>query len=110
MVEDDIVKTEQRINDAKQKLAEGEAARGQTDSLHRKIQMLETIYNKVAAQLKEADEKVKVLEKKANTYQEKAAQLEQEKENYEQLNEEINTKYVAVKKELDDTLKSLEDM
>jgi hypothetical protein len=57
LLEDQIQESEQKFQNAKQKVAEGEVLRGQTESLHRKVQMLENTYSKISAQVRDAEDK-----------------------------------------------------
>lgn len=56
-MEDEISHAEERITEAKQRNAQNDLLRGQTETLQRKAQMLEKNLGNLTAKLKDADDK-----------------------------------------------------
>ncbi|KAJ3406478.1 hypothetical protein HDV05_005971 [Chytridiales sp. JEL 0842] len=106
----DLERAEKRVEEVKLKKAEGDKEETQMDALKRKVQMLETQLDEKDKSWREATDKVRSLEVHAEHHERKGKQLDSEKGDLEKKYEELQSKYNAIKGELESTLKSLEDL
>ncbi|KAI1321174.1 hypothetical protein EDD11_007740 [Mortierella claussenii] len=110
LVEAELDKAENRMAEAKLNLDEGETTKTVGEGLARKVSLLETELDSAERNLRETTEKLRQMDIKAEHFERKVQQLENERETYERKVEDLTTKYNGIKAELDETLKSLEDM
>ncbi|KAF8949327.1 hypothetical protein BGZ47_006864 [Haplosporangium gracile] len=110
LVEDDLEKAENRIAEAKLNLDEGETSKTVGEGLARKVSLLEAELDAAERNLRETTEKLRQMDIKAEHFERKVQQLENERDTYERKVEDLTTKYNGIKLELDDTLKSLDDL
>ncbi|KAG9326213.1 hypothetical protein KVV02_001097 [Mortierella alpina] len=110
LVEADLEKAENTIAEAKLNLDEGETTKTVGEGLARKVSLLETELDSAETNLRETTEKLRQMDIKAEHFERKVQQLEGQRDAYETKIAELTEKYDGIKKELDETLKSLEDM
>ncbi|KAG0279999.1 hypothetical protein BGZ95_011585 [Linnemannia exigua] len=110
LVEGDLEKAENRMAEAKLNLDEGETSKTVGEGLARKVSLLEAELDSAERNLRETTEKLRQMDIKAEHFERKVQQLENERDTYERKVEDLTTKYNGIKLELDETLKSLEDM
>ncbi|KAF9931865.1 hypothetical protein FBU30_009445 [Linnemannia zychae] len=110
LVEAELEKAETRIAEAKLNLDEGENSKTVGEGLARKVSLLETELDSAERNLRETTEKLRQMDIKAEHFERKVQQLENERDVYERKVEDLTTKYNGIKLELDDTLKSLEEL
>ncbi|KAF9146511.1 hypothetical protein BGX30_014576 [Mortierella sp. GBA39] len=110
LVESDLEKAENRIAEAKLNLDEGETSKTVGETLARKVSLLESELDNAERNLRETTEKLRQMDIKAEHFERKVQQLENERDTYERKVEDLTTKYNGIKLELDDTLKSLDDL
>ena len=102
--------TDAEVGQAKQRMLNNDAFEGQTNALMRKAKMLEDHLNDVNAQIADAQAKLSKVQEKAQHFAQQSEKMETERERFDQLAEEMAQKYVSAKRELEDTLKSLETL
>ncbi|KAJ3344340.1 hypothetical protein HDU93_000130 [Gonapodya sp. JEL0774] len=110
LLETEIQRAEKRIDDLKSTHAEAEKGSAQGESLQRKLTLLEAQIEDKERIAKEAVEKYRASELKAEHAERRAAQLEKERDSIENKLNETNHKYEETKKELEQTLKELEGL
>ncbi|KAG0370834.1 hypothetical protein BGZ54_003556 [Gamsiella multidivaricata] len=110
MIEADLEKAENRIAEAKLNLDEGETTKTVGEGLARKVSLLETELDSAERNLRDTTEKLRQMDIKAEHFERKVQQLEVERDTYERKVEDLTLKYNGIKSELDETLKSLDDM
>ncbi|KAJ3189666.1 hypothetical protein HK101_008803, partial [Irineochytrium annulatum] len=106
----DLERTEKRVDEIKLRKIEGDKEDSLMDALQRKVQMLEHSLEEKEKSWRESTDKARALEVHAEHHERKAKQVDNEKIDLEKKYEELNAKYLAVKAELDSTLKSLDDL
>ncbi|KAF9112454.1 hypothetical protein BGX27_003376 [Mortierella sp. AM989] len=108
--EEALAKADDRIAEAKLNMDEGENTKTVGESLMRKVSLLETELDSAERNLHETTDKMRQMDIKAEQFERKVQQLEKERSDYEIKVEELTVKYNSAKEELDNTLKSLDDM
>lgn len=106
----ELERAEERIVQVKVQRQENDAAQSQSESFTRKIALLENDLEVAQRNYKDCSEKVRNLELISEQSERRAARLEAEKNELESKLDDINQKYIVVKKELDDTLKSISEL
>jgi tropomyosin len=121
LLQEDVVRQEKRVDEVKEKYQQGEKDEGLMSTLEKKVGLLESQIDEKEAARKEAVEKYFILviinyfrsrslELVAETAERKVRQLEGEKSQLEAKLAEMVNQYNAVKSELAETLKGLEDL
>ncbi|KAK9762412.1 tropomyosin-2 [Basidiobolus ranarum] len=110
LLEEQLETAEARIHDAKLLKEEDEQNRNHSDTLTKKINMLEIQLETAENNLRETTEKLRQVDLKAEQAERRVQQLETEKVEMESKFEALQEQYRNVKAELDETLKSLEEM
>ncbi|ORX82159.1 hypothetical protein K493DRAFT_292447 [Basidiobolus meristosporus CBS 931.73] len=110
LLEEELEKAEGRIHDAKVLKEEDEQNRNHGETLVKKINLLETQLETAENNLRETTEKLRQVDLKAEQSERRVQQLEAEKVEMESKLEHLEEQYRSVKAELDETLKSLEDL
>ncbi|KAJ3107517.1 hypothetical protein HDU96_007861 [Phlyctochytrium bullatum] len=110
LLEMDLERAEKRVEEVKLKKVEGDKEESMIDELQRKVSRLEQQLEEKEKSWREATDKARSLEVQAEHHERKAKQIDNEKMDLEKKYEDLNSKYLAVKAELDSTLKSLEDL
>ncbi|KAF9583652.1 hypothetical protein BGW38_008936 [Lunasporangiospora selenospora] len=109
-LEDEVEKADRRAAEARQDLDEGETTKTVGEGLSRKVSILESELDASTQSLRETTEKLRQMDVKAEQFERKVQQLENDKGVYERKLEDMVAKYNGIKQELDDTIKSLEDI
>lgn len=110
LLQEALERSEKRIEEVKLKKAEGDKEDSQMEALHRKVAMLEHQLEEKEKGWRESTDKARALEVHSEHHERKAKQLDNEKGDMEKKYVELEAKYNAVKAELEQTLKSLEDL
>ncbi|KAG0216504.1 hypothetical protein BGX28_000018 [Mortierella sp. GBA30] len=110
LIEADLEKAENKVAETKLNLDEGEATKTVGEGLIRKVALLETKLDSTETDLRETTEKLRLMDIQAEHFERKVQQLETQRDVYETKITELTEKHDGMKKELEETLKSLEDM
>ncbi|KAF8929499.1 actin lateral binding protein [Dissophora ornata] len=108
--EAELEKADNKMAEAKLNLDEGETTKTVGEGLARKVSLLENELDSAERNLRETTEKLRLMDIKAEHFERKVQQLENERDTYERKVEDLTLKYNGIKSELDETLKSLDDM
>ncbi|KAK9718826.1 tropomyosin-2 [Basidiobolus ranarum] len=110
LLEEELEKAEGKLQDAKVLKEEDEQNRNYGENLLKKINLLEVQLETTENNLRETTEKLRQVDLKAEQAERRVQQLETEKVEMEGKLESLEEQYRNVKAELDETLKSLEEL
>ncbi|KAI9504635.1 tropomyosin-2 [Coemansia spiralis] len=109
-LEEEAEVRESQLEEAKQIQKNSEATLNESDVVMRKVVTLQDTLEETETLLHEAREKASKLDLENEKLNRVIAQNEKNREDSEARYEELNEKYAGVKKELDEIIRSLDDM
>ncbi|KAJ1965784.1 tropomyosin-2 [Dipsacomyces acuminosporus] len=110
LLEEEAERRDSQLDEAKQLQKDSEASLNHGDVLSKKVDALEEKLEEAESQLREALENIRNLDLANENLQRRITQHEKDQEDAERKYEELNDKYLAVKAELEETIKTLEDI
>nr|VWO94655.1 Peptide methionine sulfoxide reductase MsrB (EC (Peptide-methionine (R)-S-oxide reductase) [Ganoderma boninense] len=110
VLDGDLEKAETKLTDLKSAQEDGEQSKSANEGLQRKIQLLEEELDAADKNLKDAMDKLRQVDVKAEHFERQVTRLEQERDQWEKKYEEANEKYRESKRELDDLVTSMEGL
>ncbi|KAJ2361575.1 hypothetical protein IW150_007210, partial [Coemansia sp. RSA 2607] len=110
LLEEEADKREAQLDEAKQIQKDNAATLNHSDVVLKKANTLEEKIEALELQLREATTTVHNLDLENESLQRKLAQKEKNLEDAELKYEELNEKYMGVKNELEETIRSLDDI
>lgn len=110
VLEEDLDKAEHTVAELKQSTAEGEAGRSTNEKLTRKIQLLEEELDTSEKNVKETVERLRQVDVKAEHFERQVQRLEAERDSWEKKCEDVQALYQASKKDLDDLVRSMQEI
>ncbi|KAH9935914.1 tropomyosin [Epithele typhae] len=110
VAETDLEKAESKLADLKHAQEDGETSKTANEGLQRKIQLLEEELDAADKNLKEAMDKLRQVDVKAEHYERQVTRLEGERDAWEKKYEEAQAKYQDSKRELDELVATMEGL
>jgi len=108
--EGELEKSEAKITEMKQVVAEGESGKTTSEGLQRKVALLEEELDASEKHVKDTVEKLRQVDVKAEHFERQVQRLEQERDQWEKKYEDAQTKYQESKKELDELVRTMGDI
>ncbi|KAJ1951194.1 hypothetical protein DL89DRAFT_320111 [Linderina pennispora] len=110
VLEEELERKEAQLEEAKQLQKDSEASLNQGDVMSKRVDILEEKLEEAETQLRAALEENRNLDLTVESLQRRITQNEKDAEIAETKYEELNEKYLAVKADLDETIKTLEEL
>ncbi|KAJ2003467.1 tropomyosin-2 [Coemansia thaxteri] len=110
LLEAEADRRDTQLTEAKQIQKDSEATLNQSDVLVKKVDTLEEKLEKAENQLREALDDVRKLDLENEKLQRCITQHEKDKEAHEARYDELNDKYVTIKSELEETMRTLDEI
>ncbi|KAJ1951400.1 tropomyosin-2 [Linderina macrospora] len=110
VLEEELERKEAQLEEAKQLQKDSEASLNHGDVLSKRVEVLEEKLEEAETQLRAALDENRNLDLTVEGLQRRITQNEKDAEIAENKYEELNEKYLAVKHDLDETIKTLEEL
>jgi len=110
VLETDAEKADAKITELKTTALNAESGHSTSESLTRKIQVLEEELDTSERNAKETVEKLRQIDVKAEHFERQVQRLEQERDQWEKKYEDAQLKYQDSKKELDELVRTMGDI
>ncbi|OLL24765.1 Tropomyosin [Neolecta irregularis DAH-3] len=110
LLEAEVEKLEQRVQDSKLAADDGDGQRNAAENLQRKVALLEEELEQNDKNLRETTEKLRQVDVKAEHFERKVATLEQERDLLERKLEEMTDNHAKAKRELEEVIGQLDNL
>jgi len=110
VAEADLEKAEAKVADAKIVHEQGEMSKGTADNLSRKVQLLEEELDTAEKNVKDTMEKLRQVDVKAEHFERQVQVVEKDRDHWEKKYEDALAKYQASQKELEELVRTMDQL